>query len=265
MSSSLDRRGYALIAGLGVLAVAILAFKMSADRKPKPDARNCVGQPQESTVIVFDRSEDVSGQTIEEMKARAASYIRDSVGANALVSVFTVDDSSSYALRPLVSLCRPRSDGNRLVENVHSLQLQYVANFQGPIDSVLNRIEGQGKRSPIAQTLTDISLSQYLGARKNTLLVFSDLLENTERFSLYHCSSPQAVIQNFRASRTGARERPSFKNTRVYLNVIPRLDYPASVWRCRDTLWPWFFGDDSGPNAGLETSFLPGGPPPRTH
>ena len=265
MPSAHDRKGYLLIGSVAAVLVALLAARVILGKRPVPDAYNCVGEPSASTVMVFDRSEGIAAQTLDEMKARAAEYIRDSVSDNERVTIFTVDDSSGYALRPVMSLCRPPNSGSELTENVRLIKKRYADRFQRPIDSALSHIAGNGRESPIAQALTDIALSQYLGSPRNTLLVFSDLLENTNRFSLYKCVSPGAVVQEFKATRVGARERPMFRNTHVYLNVIPRLDYPAVVSRCRDAFWPWFFGDDSGPNAGVDVAFLPGGsdPPPR--
>jgi hypothetical protein len=102
--------------------------------------------------------------------------------------------------------------------------------------------------------------SSVLRSERNTLLVFSDMLENTKRFSIYRCSSADAVVQGFRASRVGAMERPKFINTEVRLNIIPRLDQSRTTLACRDKLWVWFFGDNPGANAGLELDYLPGGP-----
>jgi hypothetical protein len=59
----------------------------------------------------------------------------------------------------------------------------------------------------------------------------------------------------------GATERPTFKNTKVYLHIIPRLDIARTTLQCRDSLWVWFFGDNAGDNAGLELDYLPGGQP----
>jgi hypothetical protein len=162
-----------------------------------------------------------------------------------------------------MSLCRPRSTGSELTESVRLIRQRYSETFARPIDSVLNKIRGTGKRSPIAEALLDVSLSHYLAAPRNTIVVFSDLLENTDRFSMYNCSSPEHAISAFRESRGGGRPRPAFRNTKIYLNIIPRMDYRPEVWHCRDVFWAWFFGDDTGEGAGVSTSYLPGGPVPR--
>jgi hypothetical protein len=259
MASKKDKQGYLLIAGMVLLVVAFFGFKMSQDNKPKPGVDNCLGAVTANTVVVLDHSEEVTEQTRREISARAMAYILDKVKPNERVSVFTVSDLSKNALTPLFSRCRPPDDGNRLVENTRLLHKRFVESFEKPVRQALTPAPMNSKESPIAQALTDISLSQYLRGETNTLVVFSDMLENTSKFTIYGCQSAATVVSRYRESRRGAQERPAFKNTNVSLNLIPRPDQSKEVLRCRDQLWSWFFGDNSGPNAGLNVDYLPGG------
>ena len=118
---------------------------------------------------------------------------------------------------------------------------------------------GDTHESPIAQALTDISLSHYLRGRSNTLVVFSDLLEHTAQFSMYRCSSATDPVKAYRETRRGALERPSFRNTRIVVNLVPRFGYGVETLRCRDQFWPWFFGDSQGEQASVTFDYLPGG------
>ena len=260
MHTRKDKQGFMLIGVVATIAVGIIGYKMHVEGRPKPGADNCVGHPNASTVIVIDRSEGISGQTLSEIRARAMGYVRDSVKDNERVTVFTVDEASKTALAPLVSLCRPRRVGSRLTENVTALENQFRANYELPLDSVLKLPPGGSPESPLAQAMTDISLSEYLRSSRNTLIVFSDMLENTNRFSLYRCASAASVVEDFRKSRVGTKERPEFKNTMVRLNIIPRIGQSPIALECRDSLWLWFFGDNPGAQAGVNLDYLPGGP-----
>lgn len=259
MASKKDKQGYLLIAGMGLLVIAFFGFKLSQDNKPKPRADNCVGVVTENTVIVLDHSEQITDQTREEIEARAMAYILHKVRPNERVSVFTVSDLSKRALAPLVSRCRPPDDGNRLVEDTRRLRKRFVESFEKPVRQALSIAPSISKESPIAQALTDISLSQYLRGETNTLLVFSDMLENTDKFTIYRCSSAATVVSRYRESRKGTQERPIFKNTNVALNLIPTLNQSKEVISCRTQLWNWFFGDNVGSNAGMTVDYLPGG------
>jgi hypothetical protein len=180
---------------------------------------------------------------------------------NERVSLFAISDLSKKSLRPLVSLCRPPDDGNRAIENVQLIRKRFLQNFERPIREVLSKTPGDSKESPVAQALTDISLSQYLRGSSNTLLIFSDMLEHTSKFSLYKCTSATRTVAMYRESRSGSLERPEFINTHIELNLIPRLDQAKETLKCRDKLWPWFFGNNKGNNAALDVEYLPGGTP----
>ena len=259
MATEKDKQGYLLIAGVVLLVVAFFGFKMSQDNKTKPRADNCIGVVTANTVIVLDHSEQITRQTREEIENRAMTYILNTVKPNERVSVFSVSDLSKRTLSPLISRCRPPDDGNRLVEDTRRLRKKFVESFEKPVRDALSVAPAGSNESPIAQAITDISLSQYLRGDTNTLLVFSDMLENTSKFSLNSCSSAATVISRFRDSRKGAQERPTFKNTNVTLNLIPSLDQSREVIHCRTKLWNWFFGDNEGSNAGMIVDFLPGG------
>jgi len=261
MRSQKDIRGIMLIAGVVVIMGGLLAVRAIAGGGPKPDNRNCIGQPTASTVVVFDRSDDVSIQTLNEMRARALSLIRDSTAHNELVSIFSISQLSKHSLVPLVSLCRPARTGNRLWQNPALIERRFAANFDVPIQRGLDSVHGPAPESPLAQAFVDLSLTGYLQSSENRLHVFSDMFENTAKFSLYRCSE-EGLIDRFRNSRQGAVERPTFRNTSVALHLIPRLGVAESTVRCRDKLWMWFFGDNSGSRAGLDFHHLPGGEPP---
>ena len=264
MLTAKDRRGIWLFVCLGVTLVALFSVKIAVGSRPAPDADNCVGRSVASTVILIDRSEEISTQTLREIEARALNHILEHVQLNERVTVFNVSDISKRSLKPIVSLCRPQSRVSwvsRFYENPKMILKRFQERFIEPIRKAIDVLPENSTESPLAQAITDISLSEYLRGTSSSLLIFSDMLENTPAFSLYACASPGDVISRYRDSRRGAKERPEFHNTKVYLNLIPRLRQSAEALKCRDTLWVWFFGDNKGAGAGLEVSYLPGGEP----
>ncbi len=264
MLSNKDRQGYWLIAGVIAAVVVVLGFKVTLDRAPKPNTDNCVGDPVANTVVLLDYSEQVPLQTRDEIVARTMAHVREHVKVNERVSVFTISALSKQELKPVITLCRPPEEGNRMVENVNLIRKKFQDNFEKPLRQTLAVAPGDSPESPIAQALIDISLSQYLRGPTNTLLVFSDMLENTPRFTLYRCVSPSSAVTRFKESRLGAQQRPHFQNTAVVLNLVPRLNQSKDTLQCRDVLWPWFFGDNEGTNAKLDVDYLPGGAPMST-
>jgi len=254
-----DKQGYMVLGGVLAVVVAVLAVRMAVDRRPKPDVDNCVDPVTANTVIVIDHTEHVADQTMAEIASRAMNWVRDNVAVNERVSVFTVSDLVRKSLKPVLSRCRPREEGDRLTENQRKIRKRFHETFQKPLLDVLKVAPGDTRESPIAQALTDISLSHYLRGKSNTLLIFSDLLENTAPFSMYRCTSATNPVKAYRETRRGAQERPSFQNTRIVVNLVPRFGQPVETLRCRDQFWPWFFGDNEGEQASVTFDYLPGG------
>lgn len=257
--SKKDKKGIILIAAVVIALVAMVSASLALGNKPKPGLDLCTGKVTRNTVLLLDYSEEVSSQTLDEIKARALKHIDEKVKVGEKVSIFTVSDLSKSSLRPVISVCKPEGSGSRLTEDVRNIKKRYQAQFMAPLVEALSRKPTVSKESPIAQALTDISLTQYLQGQENSLLVFSDMLENTGRFSLYRCEDASQVLSRYRASRVGAMERPQFKNTSVQLHLIPREGSTPETLRCRDRLWTWFFGDGEGAGSQLDVGYLPGG------
>jgi hypothetical protein len=254
-----DRRGVMLLAFAAVAIAVLVGAKLATGGGPRPDADGCVGAVSRNTVILLDHSEALTEQTRREIAARALKHVSGHVAVNERVTVFTVSDVSRKSLVPAFSRCKPPDDGNRLYENTKGIQKAYDRDFVAPLTKALAVSPPNAKESPIAQALIDVSLSQYLRGKSNALLVFSDLMEHTPpKFSLYSCVDAGQTVARFREARRGAQERPKFANTAVYLNVVPRMDLPKASLRCRDQLWPWFFGDNEGSGAKAEIDYLPG-------
>jgi hypothetical protein len=253
-----DKRGVALIVfAIGVMA-AIVVAKLALGNSPKAGPDGCIGAVTANTVIVLDHSEALTDQTRHEIVARALAHVRDKTETNERVTVFKVSELSKKSLEPAFSRCKPAQEGNRVVEDVRGIEKGYKRKFLEPLQAALNVAPSNAKESPIAQAIIDVSLTQYLRGERNSLLVFSDLLEYTPKFSLYSCSNADRVVGQFRESRKGAQERPKFINTSVSLNLIPRMDVAKGTLTCRDRLWPWFVGDSEGKGAKVDLDYLPG-------
>jgi hypothetical protein len=255
--SKADKRGIALMIGSAIALLAMLGAYASLGKVKKPDSDGCHGVPAGSTVIVLDHSEKVAQQTRDEIVARALSHV-DRLPTNERVTVFKVSELSKRQLEPAFSMCKPAREGNRLYEATKGLEKRYVTKFLQPLTDVLKELPEDGKQSPVAQALLDISLSRYLRSQSNSLLVFSDLLENTPKFSMYSCKDSQKAVAEFRESRRGGQERPKFQNTHVQLNIVPRADISRATLKCRDQVWAWFFGDNEGTKSASDVDYLPG-------
>lgn len=257
MLTAKDRQGLWMMASVAAALAVLIGLNYYLQLRPKAGPDNCIGVPRVSTVILIDNSQAVPEQTRHEIVARADAWVRDSVRDNERVTIFRLSASSTDSLLPVISVCKPPSDGNPLIEDERAIGRVFRERFQAPLAQALQGPITESSASPIAEAVVDISLSAYLRADTNRVLLFSDLIENTSSFSLYGCRDGDEAIRAFRASRQGALERPHFRNAHIILNIVPRTDLPANTTTaCRDRFWMWFFGDNEG--GSLVPDFLPG-------
>jgi hypothetical protein len=244
----------ASIAFLGLLigAKAFISPKPVCD----PDVRS-------KTVILIDHSEAVASQTLDSIIERAWSVIESETREGEIVSVFNLSKISRKDLRPSFSACKPRKDGSRSTEDVRRIKREFEEKFKKPLRAELSAPITGSDESPIAQALIDLSLDdmRFRSPDVTRLIVFSDFIENSPEYSMYKCADPAKVIEQFRSSRLGAKERPEFRNADVRMHIIPRRNLSKATIQCRDRFWPWFFGDNKGSckrESCLTPDFLPG-------
>lgn len=256
--SGKDKQGVVLMVAVAAVLLAIVGAKLAIGTPPKAGPDGCFGTVIANTVIVLDQSETLTEQTRAEILARAMAHVRDKTQTNERVTVFNVSELSKKSLTPAFSRCKPTQQGNRAYENTRGIEKAFKRDFIDPLQAVLSTAPSNAKESPIAQALIDISLTQYMRGEQNALLVFSDMLEYTPKFSLYSCGEASKAVTLFRESRKGAQERPRFRHTGVFLNMIPRTDISKATLKCRDQVWEWFFGDNEGAGARSDIDYLPG-------
>jgi hypothetical protein len=242
-----------------VVVMGALLVAAQITKRPKLDAHGCGKELTGKTVFVIDQSEDLSEQTKNEIVARAMKVVAEKVTDGELVSVFSVTELSKKNLVPAFSYCKPTREGSRLTSNPKLLERIYRDKFAKPLEKSLRAPIAGSKESPVAQAIVDLSLSEYLTSPiSSRLIVFSDLMEHTDKFSLYGCKATQEAVSRFRTARGATVARPAFKDMDVELNIVPRPNIPAPVAKCRDAFWVWFFGDNEGARASLTPNYLPG-------
>lgn len=241
--SQKDRQGYTIIVGVVLVLVALLIA--SQQFKPaKRDAIGCLpGEAPSSTVILLDQSEGVSKQTSREIERRVLESVTKKVATDGRVSLYAVSDSSSNALLPLYEGCKPPSSGNGITNSDKAIKARFESQFLDKLRSALTRNYSGSTTSPIAQAISDLSVSQDLRAPANNLLIFSDMIENSSALNMYNCTESQGPIKTYRSNNAGAIERPSFRNVSVSVHFIPRRGLAQGSLQCRKQFWPWFFGD----------------------
>ena len=206
----------------------------------------CLEQVEIKHVFIIDQSSLMSIQTQTEILSRIKQQIAQ-IKKHDFVALYIITPQSLSQLRPIFQACKVQEDFD---ENLmKSAKLSLYRDLKPQVIT------------PLAEILLDINLShQNINAKFNKLYIYSDLLHKSPHLSLFESLDSTHSIQQFKKSRVGSEQRPTFINTFVYLNIIPRANLSEQLVKNRDGFWSWFFGDMRGTRSsyGLERHDLPG-------
>lgn len=260
--SSLDRRGIAILSSIGGVALALLASVATLMwTRPIIGADNCIYRdrrlltraPTDQTVILVDQSEALT----ETHRRFAQSFIRDYVADDATlpvrsrIALFTFsklnfESRGSPSLRPIADLCRPPSHGNELYENNRKITKDFHQRFLMPVTAALEQslTTEVGERSPILETLQLISRSQEIAdAGRKTLILVSDMLQNTEGFSHY---VERRGWEDFVRSGYAADVRADFRGWNIIVIYLRRYRDRRLQQAAHIDFWQRYFHEAGG-------------------
>ncbi len=203
------RRGVTVLVGVGLfVAVVLSVFLWKIYTKPNIGSNNCVYEDKrllhrkvaDQTVIAVDQSEALSPSHKRQVRELLLDYVANDnelpVRSRVMLYVFGKNDfvssSAGQSLTPSADLCRPPSSGNAIYENQRKLDRTFRDGFMLPVYKAIDSsIElALGQQSPILETIQYISRTQDIkesvdNKHKKTLIIVSDLLQNTDAFSHY--------------------------------------------------------------------------------
>lgn len=227
-----------------LIAVAFYLFKPI-------DSSQC-DTPSHNILVILDFTGQPSLATSEIINRIQLLFERTVSGDR-----FAIFDTR--ADRPIFEVCRSplsfatREDTKRQLTQIVSSALSAIE-VSSP--ESLPQL-AKSRRQKISRKITDLSLTSYMRADKNSLHLVSDLLEDNPAAFERLCEPMARATQNFRAERRGGMEQPEFLNTHVYLHLVPRQDINAQSLNCRDKYWRWLLANTSGSSAGLSIEYLP--------
>lgn len=249
--TSKDRQGFVILGIVGAIFIGLFALFVASTQKEILDDRLCPKDVLNKTVFLVDRSDDTPTQTVSEINRRINIIVDKDVQQGELVALFYITDGMQKDLKPAFESCKPQTKVNELYENKRIVEKNFANKFDKPFKTALeNQPTGAGS-SPIVETLTDFAASDYLDGKHNRLVVFSDLMQNSETLNLYECSKKEDAIAAYRQSSAGELK---LDDVEVRLNIIPRRGLGPVTKRCRDGFWRWLFKNGSQ----LDVRYLPG-------
>lgn len=265
----LKKQGILIFKILGCVVAGIVIYYFT---KPKNDIDRrtfCPPEINRETVIVLDRSSEVSKQTQAEITERIKNIIYKKVQVGERITFYEVNDNAYTNLSPIdlqgngLDFCKPKDRGeNMFVENDSVIHRMFEEKIKKIVNSPLINNKGAESKSPIAQVVFDASLSRFMlidkkfdKDKKVSFYLFSDLMENSKDVSLYNCSNSESAISKFKVNRAGrysasdrpfdgkeGTTRPIFRNIANFeIHLVP-THQAESVLKCRDKFWLWYLG-----------------------
>jgi hypothetical protein len=239
-----------------VLIIAFVSKNTGTTTSWASIAESCPDDVNTAISVVIDPMSIRSQTTKDEVLSRFKASLLQPAKDVQRFSVFTTSASHENALKPLLAICKYPSVLSRLLSGRKS-------NAQLNGDSIMNMIREaletrvNDQTIFVTQQIADIALTHHLRANVNKLVVFSDMLDISPRFSLAGCDRPSTAINAFKDSRRGSLERPHFRRVSIELHVIPRIGLSKNTLQCRNHFWRWYFGDIEGPDAQVVFDYLP--------
>lgn len=243
---------------IGIAVISFLAYLIDkeSNRVMVDKVTGCPEVSKGALIVLVDRTEDYTEQGISELQSRVLKEI-DRLNAYDRVSIFSVSEISKRNLKPLFDRCVPDLDPDPAIENKNQVNNKFKREFlgtmgikgdddyrEGTILYALSKKYNDSDESPVAQVITDMTLDtdRFSSIENKKFLIFSDMLEHTDRFSIYKgCISQEDVVRRFKDSRVNMNVRPTFNGADIMVNLLPNTDASPDVIRCRAMLWNWFF------------------------
>lgn len=220
---------YAVLIGLVALGV-IAALAIRAITKESLDARFCPSKVPGHTVILIDKT-DKLGFTQQQTLLTDVSNVIKNLKVGTLVSVFALASDFENTAAPIIQLCSPgrfEEGDNIFTKSEAFTEKQFRDKFEAPI---LRTVEDLATAppdasSPILEMLQLVGIKGFKSAGINNnleLVVYSDFLHNTKRFSMYRTVNK---FDDFASSDYGIQAMPKLREVAVrlkYLMHTPKL------------------------------------------
>lgn len=180
--------------------------------------------PSGHFVLLVDKTDPLTFTQKHAFMVTLRELIEKQVPKGYMLSVFVLGEDFKTTAEPIVELCNPGtgSDKSEFTANLKKLRRQYEDKFLQPL---LKQIEylvaaQPAKASPIFEMLQLIGINSFRkhdikGERR--LIIMSDMLHNTQQFSMYNDSLDFAT---FTSSDYGRKTQPELQGIEVELHYL---------------------------------------------
>jgi hypothetical protein len=154
----------------------------------RDERTQCLPEVNGLITVLVDRTDAMNENQRESLRS-VFQFIKKSVRKDERLAVYPIDAEASAVPATLIEVCAPVS---AITENLRRIKQRFDEAFSKPLDKMLLSltIEKTEKQSPILEVVQAVSVSQpRLNKSKDSirreLIIFSDLLQHSQRASLY--------------------------------------------------------------------------------
>lgn len=195
--SNSDTKKAVAIFSVGALLLGGLLFSFTAAKSEadKIDHDNFCHKDQlpEIVAVLIDHTDSLN--TIQKASLETRLWdLAGGVAKNGAIRFFSVDNVSNATLEPNFTLCNPGSEKevSEFTGNKRQARKRYKEKFANIIQKNLDDIltAKTADESPIMEAVQSVTVTSFLGEKNRSpvkkLILISDLLEHTSKFSLYN-------------------------------------------------------------------------------
>jgi hypothetical protein len=246
------RKGWVKIVGvLAVVGVIATTFIVVSRSNRSLDTETlCPTTPSSVTVLLVDVTDPMTVAQRQDFQNQLTK-LRNSIPRYGKLIVAKVDSTSQTLLKPVIVRCNPGTadDVSDWTGDPKGVQKQYREGFEKPLADVFSNlsIANGSDRSPIFESVQSVALTELLTPDvielQRTLILASDLLQNTDTISFYAgLPEPDELIN----SAPFRRVRSDLRQIEIEIWMLERADAPQTQPRALSQLWETTFTEQGG-------------------
>ncbi|MBZ5762404.1 hypothetical protein LAV84_20965 [Rhizobium sp. VS19-DR104.2] len=194
---------------MGLAVAGYLVLRSRAEQVVKLDAEDCpVDGPTSVTAFLLDLTDPISDITLLDLQNQFKTTV-SAVEKGGLIEVYALTEDEGHLDRTYRG-CNPgdSSEADLWTSNPVKIQKRWEKAFKEPLEKIRETLGRtyQSKRSPIMAGIQRIVIEGFAdprtGGRPRALYVASDMMEYTERFSIYKSGPDYKAFE-----RSAARDR----------------------------------------------------------
>lgn len=202
-----------------------------------------IAGPRAQTIVLVDATDTLSALTRSEIAQRLADLAASTPKGSRLdIRTLRSDDARTNAI---FSLCNPGdgSDLDPLIANPEAARRKWEEGFSAPLEVALEASTGEGEAdtSPIMAAIQQIAVERLTSASDRSiptsLVVVSDMLENSPLFSMYRSGANYAA---YAASPAANAYASNLTGATVDVWLVRRDAAPADANALIDFWDRWF-------------------------